>query len=606
LPAMNPAEYYQHRQLVYNKELNQCQKKKTGFGMIRFGNIVLLIVVLYFTWNISPVLSLALVFAILLLFGWVVKKDLDNRNRIDHLQRLLDAINHETLALNGQYSQFSGGMQWKPVLHPYAEDLDLFGNFSLFQFLNRAGSEPGERMLASWLLSGAGANEINLRNQAVTELSEAPEVLLEHRALGMKNRVTLKTEDRLKSWLKEPVLFSGFSHWKWIRFLFPAIMIVVLILYIADVIPLAYLIYALLLSGIVSYQLNKAVAPVHNSLSFMVSELKTLSQRLELIETQSYQSATLQQMKSSLVSKNIQASEKIKRLEKILSRLDLRYNMVLSAPLNLFLLWNLQQILDLEKWKKDISGEPLQWIHALAEMDALNSFAAIRFNQPEWSFPVIHPQYFFCSGEEIGHPLIPAEKRVTNPVSISGKGQIMLITGSNMAGKSTYLRSIGVNTVLAMAGAPVCAKYFEISQVSLISSMRIADNLEESTSTFYAELKKLKQVIDAANAGEKILVLLDEILRGTNSHDRHIGAKALIRQLIQKQVVAIVATHDLALAEYALQFPAIISNFYFDVTVKGDDLSFDYRLKSGICNSMNASVMMKKIGIKLDDAEVSG
>lgn len=603
---MNPAAYYQERNRIYNHELLKRQKRKTGLGIIRFGNIVLLLAILYFSWNLSPGLAIAAVVLLLAVFIWLVKKDVENKSRIAHLQHLLDAINQETMALNGKYTQFGDGAQWKPHEHYYADDLDIFGPHSLFQLLNRAGSEPGERMLASWLLSPASPQEIAHRNEAVSELTTTPETLLSHRALAMENQISLQTLHRLDGWLKEPQVFSGFRHWKWIRFLFPALMIAILFLFIIDKLAISYFIYSLLLSGVISYQINKAVAPVHNSLSFMVNELKTLSLRLHLIETPQYHSQELKNIRNSLFTNNKKASEQIKDLEKILSRFDLRYNMLLSAPLNLFLLWNLQQILDLEKWKRSVSDEPLKWFNALSKLEALNSFATIRFNEPKWSFPIITPNYFYCKGEAVGHPLIPVEKRVNNPVSISDKGHIMLITGSNMAGKSTYLRSIGVNTVLAMAGAPVCAKEFSISAVKLISSMRIADNLEESTSTFYAELKKLKQVIDAANTGENILVLLDEILRGTNSHDRHIGSKALIKQLIQKNVVALVATHDLALASYANQFPTHISNFYFDVSVVGEDLSFDYLLKPGVCNSMNASVMMKKIGIKLDDSEVSG
>ena len=603
---MTPSTYYQQQHEKYNLELDHCRRRKTGLGIIRFGNIALLILVMYFTWQVSLLLAMALAFLLLLLFGWLVKRDIDNNHRIGHIQRLLDAVTQETLALKGKFDQFPGGLPWKPAQHRYAEDLDLFGQFSLFQFLNRAGSEPGEKKLAEWLLSPASGSEISRRNDAVKELASLPNALLEHRAFSMENRISIQTETRLGQWLGEPAYFSGFAHWKWIRYVFPVLMVSVLVLYISGILSLPYLIYSLLFSGVISYQLNKSVAPIHNSLSFMVGELNGLSKRLTLVEQPHFQSEELKNIQGKLVRNNQKGSEKISRLEQILSRLDLRYNMVLSAPLNLFLLWNIQQMLNLEKWKRDIADEPIKWIDSLATIDALNSFATLSFNQPDWVFPVINDQYFYCTGKEIGHPLIPVEKRINNSVSIASKGQIMLITGSNMAGKSTYLRSIGVNTVLAMAGAPVCARQFEISHVNLISSMRIADNLEESTSTFYAELKKLKQVIDAANEGEKILVLLDEILRGTNSHDRHIGSKALIRQLIQNQVVAIVATHDLALADYALQFPSHITNYYFDVSVNGEDLSFDYKLKTGICNSMNASVMMKKIGINLDDSEVSG
>ena len=239
------------------------------------------------------------------------------------------------------------------------------------------------------------------------------------------------------------------------------------------------------------------------------------------------------------------------------------------------------------------------WFDTLAQIEALNSLAVLHFNEPRWVFPTIVPGYFFIEGTEMGHPLIPKSKRVNNDIEIKHEGELMLVTGSNMAGKSTYLRSIGVNVVLAMAGAPVCAKAFKVSHVQIISSMRITDNLAESTSTFYAELKKLKTIIEKVNNKEKVFILLDEILRGTNSLDRHTGSVALVKQLIKNDAAAIIATHDLELAKLKEEYPENILNYHFDVQVSNDELYFDYRLKPGVCTSLNASILMKKIGIEL-------
>ncbi|HQY12214.1 MAG TPA: MutS family DNA mismatch repair protein, partial [Ferruginibacter sp.] len=253
----------------------------------------------------------------------------------------------------------------------------------------------------------------------------------------------------------------------------------------------------------------------------------------------------------------------------------------------------------LEKWKQQNKENVMHWFESLGSFEAVSSLATLSFNHPDWCFPVFVEQDFFMEGKQVGHPLIPVEKRVNNPVKIDKAGELMLVTGSNMAGKSTYLRSIGINTILAMAGAPVCAGYFCLSPVQIISSMRIADNLEESTSTFYAELKKLKTIIDKVNNNEKVFILLDEILRGTNSLDRHTGSVALIKQLIKKNASGIIATHDVELAKMKTEFPSNILNHHFDVQVNKDELYFDYRLKEGICTSLNASILMKKIGIEL-------
>lgn len=601
----SPEQYYKQKHEAFQKELEKRRKRKTGLGLIRFGNIVLMIIIGYFVWNFSILLSFILIISLIVLFFWIVRKDLDNKARMDTLQVYLKAVNQELLSLHGSYSQFPNGANWKPKDHRYAEDLDLFGPASLFQFLNRTNSEPGEKCLANWLLDAAPLSEILPRQQAVKELNEKPDFLLDLRVPGLKKKFSFMAERRLNEWLKEPTGFLQYGFLQVVRFIVPLIMLGILTLYIGDWVGLDVFIYSLLFSGAISYYINKKVSVIHNSLSFMVDELKVVTQQLMLIESATFNAEKLHQLQKKLSLQNHKASSRVKDLEKILSRFDLRYNMLLSAPLNLFLLWNLQQILDLEKWKTSTDVNLEDWIDAIAEMEALSSLATVCFNNPEWSFPEIVPAYFVCEGKNLGHPLIPKEKRVDNSISIPDNKHIMLITGSNMAGKSTYLRTIGVNTVLALAGSAVCADHLKISHVKLMSSMRIADNLEESTSTFYAELKKLKQIIDAANANEYVFVLLDEILRGTNSHDRHTGSRALIRQLLDKHAVALVATHDLALSEYARDFGSHISNYYFDVTVNGEDLSFDYRIKPGVCNSMNASILMKKIGIRLDDSDIS-
>ena len=232
-------------------------------------------------------------------------------------------------------------------------------------------------------------------------------------------------------------------------------------------------------------------------------------------------------------------------------------------------------------------------------MEVTGSFAVLYFNNPGWSFPVIADDHFTLAGKDIGHPLISKRQCVNNDFALKGTAKVDLVTGSNMAGKSTFLRSLGVNMVLAYAGSCVCAESFTVSIAQLMSSMRIEDNLAENTSTFYAELKKLKSIIDAVNRKERTFILLDEILRGTNSLDRHTGSKALIQQLIHHDAVAIIATHDIELSKLENDFPESIKNYHFDVQVSNDKLFFDYKLKQGICRSMNASILMKQIGIEM-------
>ena len=324
-----------------------------------------------------------------------------------------------------------------------------------------------------------------------------------------------------------------------------------------------------------------------------------LKDSIQLIEKINFNSTYLQDLQIQFRQQNGKASVQLHQLKKILERLDMRFNIVVFIPLNILLQWDLQQVVALEKWKRHNHKKVMAWFTALGEFEAVSSLATLSFNHPGWCFPVFKEAHFFIEGKEIGHPLIQPGKCVTNPVKIEQAGELMLVTGSNMAGKSTYLRSIGINTILAMAGAPVCATYFCLSPVQIISSMRIADNLEENTSTFYAELKKLKTIIEKVNKNDKIFILLDEILRGTNSFDRHTGSAALIKQLIKHNAACMIATHDVELAKMKEENPRNIFNYHFDAQVNKEELYFDYKLKEGICTSLNASILMKKIGIEL-------
>ena len=254
----------------------------------------------------------------------------------------------------------------------------------------------------------------------------------------------------------------------------------------------------------------------------------------------------------------------------------------------------------LNGWRKGFKSLLPKWFEAVAEIELLHSLSTLHFNQPAWCFPQFSSHLFILHGSAIGHPLLRNEQRVNNDFDLQGLAKIALITGSNMAGKSTFLRSLGVNIVLAQTGAPVCAASFVLSPAQLLSSMRIADNLAENTSTFYAELKKLRTIIEAVKEHSTVLILLDEILRGTNSYDRHKGSAALIKQLIKEDAVAVMATHDVELAGLQTTYPNAIDNYHFDVEVEGEELYFDYKLKDGVCKSLNASILMKKIGIDLD------
>ena len=336
-------------------------------------------------------------------------------------------------------------------------------------------------------------------------------------------------------------------------------------------------------------------------LSRIVNEISALEKLVNWIESQEFTSVLLNRIKKEITSNGEKASIQIKQLKSILDKFDLRLNLVGPLFLNSFLLWDVRQMIALNEWRKKNKSVVPKLFQAIAETEVLNTIATIHLNYPGWCLPKLTENHFVFESKELGHPLIPQKERVNNDFLIEKDMLISLVTGSNMAGKSTFLRSIGINIVLAQMGAPVCARHFTVSPVRLMTSMRISDNLAENTSTFYAELKKLKTIIEAVNNREKVFVLLDEILRGTNSQDRHTGSAAFITQLIRHHAFAVIATHDLELAGLKKQFPQSLENYHFDVQVKGEELFFDYKLKEGVCHSLNASLLMKKIGIELEN-----
>ena len=596
---MEAKQFYENRIETITAEQKVLQQRKSIFGILRLGTMLAIFAAFYFLWFLNKFYAIAAAIILIIIFIQLIYKDLANKAAIKHLQHLININKDELKALGGKYSQFADGAPFIPHDHFYANDMDIFGRASLYQFLNRTTSELGAEKLAAWLLSPANTETIGLRQAAIKELATKNEWRQNLQAIGKESSIKKNTLEKIKHWLQEPNLFLQYKPWQWLRWLLPIIICSITVLYSFDIITekLWYLFLFIFLA--IAYQINKLVAPLHNTLSSMVDDLSILSQSIAAIEKEPFASPLLQQLKTDLQRQNIEASNKIKKLKKILDRLDLRYNIVIAIPLNIFLMWNLQQVLNLEKWKKDNDDNVQLWFDTLAEFEALHSFATLHCNHPAYCFPILKENHFFINATELGHPLIHQNKRINNFINIKTAGEIMLVTGSNMAGKSTYLRSIGINVILTMAGAPVCAKSFELSPVQLLSSMRIADNLEESTSTFYAELKKLKTVIEKINAGEKVFVLLDEILRGTNSLDRHTGSDALIRQLIKQKAAAILATHDVALAALENEFPKNILNFHFDAQTKGEELFFDYKLKDGVCTNMNASLLMKKIGLEL-------
>ena len=597
----SPETQYTQQLVRFTNDLNSLEKRRKKLGWFRLAIFLLTVAVAY---NIFVAFGLIGLLPTVLGIGfllYLVSVDVANNAAIRNTKTLIQINEEELAALQHRFQQREDGSRFLAGDHAYANDLDMFGGNSVYQWLSRCYTEQGQTLLANDLLQAQTKEEIRVRQEAVKELAAHLAWRQQWQAYAMQTTVTHRTAEKIGHWLKEEKEHFTGRYWKAFVILYSFITLGTAVAALAGLIPgvlfsslyLFYLVFSLLLS-------RQAIL-TYSHLNGVVKEAATLQSLIDWLESLKPASSHLQQIQASIRTNNASAGRELQQLKAILDRFDLRNSMFGPMFFNAFLLWDVRQMIALNRWRQRNGQQVQHWFHAVAEVEVVHSLSTAHFNQPDWCFPQFSPDHFTLEAKHIGHPLLPASQRVNNDFFLAGKGKIGLITGSNMAGKSTFLRSLGVNLALAQMGSPVCASSFLFSPVQLVSSMRIADNLAENTSTFYAELKKLRTIIDLVKTRQPLFILLDEILRGTNSFDRHKGSAALIRQLIKEDAVAVIATHDVELTQLQEIYPSAIENYHFDVQVEGEELYFDYKLKHGICHSLNASILMKKIGIDMPD-----
>lgn len=598
-PSAQPERIYKEEQQRLQALLSVQKKKQSNLGWLRLAIIIITAVAAFQLFAVSVAAGVIAIVAGIAIFLAIVSIDVNNNNAISNTQKLLTINEDELRVLQNDFHHLYDGAQFAPDVHPYSNDLDIFGKASLYQYTNRCHSEQGRSLLAQNFLAPLLPAEIAERQKAVAELAPLYTWRQQLQALNIHHPLTERTEKQAQAWLQEEGEHFTQTKWKWIVPLYSFFTVASAVAAALDYIPTALFSLLFIIYLVVSSALSKRAMQAYAHLAGIVKEVDTLQQLIAWIEGQQFSSPLLTGLQQSVKVEGKEANVQIKNLKSILGRFDLRLNVLVFIFLNSFLLWDVRQMMALNNWRAKNRDKVLLWFRLIAEVEVLNSLATLKFNQPQWCFPTFTNQHFTFTATELGHPLIPADHRVTSSFDVEGIAKVALVTGSNMAGKSTFLRSLGVSVVMAQMGAPVCAQRLEMSPVQLMSSMRIADNLAENTSTFYAELKKLKTIIEAVRSHAPLFVLLDEILRGTNSLDRHIGSKALIKQFIKERAVAVIATHDVEIAKLEEEYPQSIENYHFDVQVEGEELYFDYKLKHGVCTSLNASILMKKIGIEL-------
>lgn len=520
----------------------------------------------------------------------------------DYLEKKIEINKEELSAIHYDTSCFDGGQEYIDQSHLYSFDLDLFGNNSLFQYINRTCTSLGKECLANWFRNHLDKKEnIEERQEAIEEL--APELHLRQRfrILGLLYKGKARDKDEIKEWIKSPAYFS--SKW-WSRpvlWLVPCINIILVLLGISGVISLNWFGFAFAIFVISSFGLIKSVTSLQTIYEKRLRILSTYAKLIKLIDHQEMKSPLLRQMKDKLGAEGKRATDVLKELSKELDRLDLRNNQIMYVILEGSMFWQLRQVMRIEQWKQKYGSQLVPWLETLGKIDALCSLATFAYNHPGYAFPVIASEPFILHAKEMGHPLMHRDKCIKNNVDINKRPYFIIITGANMAGKSTYLRTIGVNYLLACIGAPVCCKQMEIYPSHLITSLRTSDSLTDNESYFFAELKRLKLIIDKLNNGEELFIILDEILKGTNSMDKQKGSFALIKQFMFLNANGIIATHDLLLGTLIELFPDDIHNYCFEADIANNELTFSYLLKEGVAQNMNACFLMKKMGIVVDN-----
>jgi hypothetical protein len=595
---MDLFSFYRDRISVFRSKEKECLNKERRLPFYRLFVIIAGFASFFFLLHFSGFLAVAVLLISLSVFFIIVKCDNLNSADIKKFRLLMLLNENEIKSIDGIYGFPDDGNRYKNDSHPYSNDLDIFGNSSLFHLINRTTLNISGDILSDWLLYPSGIDEIKERNEAVAELSNNIEWRQRVYILGYSLENPENSLNNLIRWVKKTDKFSFGKRFIMFCSILSAITLVSIVL---SVIFSAYYIPALLLSihFIIILKSNTVVKYSHDEVTNSSKILESYAGIIREIEKEKFSSVKLNKLKEQLKSDHSIASFEIKRISGIVKDFDTRYNIMVHFFLNTLFFWDIRQVYKLERWK-DKNRNLEKWFHSVGEFEVLSSFANLYFNNPGWCFPGISENQSFFSAKKLGHPLINGKDRICNDLTIDGSGKILLLTGSNMSGKSTFLRAVGVNIILRMAGSCVCAAEFIISPVSILSSMRINDSLRDNTSSFLAELKKLESIIKAVERKEKVFLLLDELLRGTNSTDRHIGTTGLIKQLILNNAVGIIATHDLALTEMSIEFPDNIENYNFNIKISNYDLYFDYILNKGVCTSLNASILMKKMGINIE------
>lgn len=598
---MNPENHYTERLSLTKGQLQQVKKQIFRISMLRLALFVAGVAGIYFFLSQTPLLIICICLTFLPLFILV---KIHNRFfiRKEWLETQARIIQEELQALSGDYSSFEDGKEYVNPEHPYSFDLDIFGRRSLFQSINRTCTFFGKDRLAKWLQNHLHEKvSIEKRQEMVREISEHTLFREQFRVAGLVHHGQSSDAEKIQAWSQSP---AQYLHAGWVKAFIWGVPVINSLLLITSLIGwtsfsclgLSFGIFLVLSFGII-----KRATYIQETYGKKLKSLNGYARLIALAKAEDWKSAGMLELMERFNLNGQSPVQALQQLSKELDRLDLRNNQFLYVLLEGSIFFQLQEIVRIERWKVRYGQHISEWLETVGELDALCSLGTFAYNHPQYTYPELTEKPFCFLATQMGHPLMPVSQCVKNDATIPSRPFFLIITGANMAGKSTYLRTIGVNYLLACVGAPVCCEKLKLHPNQLITSLRTSDSLSDNESYFFAELKRLKRIIDLLNQGQQLFIILDEILKGTNSMDKQKGSFDLIRQFMQLKANGIIATHDLLLGSLIKQFPEEIRNYCFEADIKENELTFSYKLREGVAQNMNACFLMKKMGIILQE-----
>ncbi|WP_296385869.1 DNA mismatch repair protein MutS [Winogradskyella sp.] len=592
----------QNSNTFYKKqlELNQAESKRifkrmSLYSILRLSVFVLTVFGIYLSFNQWQVAVTIGVLGIAI-FLFLLSKYTDIKAKRALHKRLVTINVDELKIASGDFYDRADGSEFQNPKHFYSLDIDLFGKGSFFQFINRTTIKEGTEKLTEHLLANDISN-IETRQEAIQELALVPKWRQNYSGVAQGVEVEHSARSIIK-WLKDYKSFLNPVHY-WITIAFSLVSVVLLILGIIEVISMmrsGYLLLGWLILGLgITAIYLKQINGLAQNTEKAKDTFRQYALLLEQIENQEFKSQLLKDQQLKIKLEGLKASQIFAKFSKVLDALDNRNNLISAIFGNGLLLWDIRQTYHVEQWITKYADKVEDWFEVVTFFDAYNSFGNYTFNHQEFSYPKITNESTTISAEALGHPLLNSEKRIDSDLVLQEE-QFFIVTGANMAGKSTFLRTVALHIVMANVGLPVCAKQSNYKPIKLITSMRTTDSLTDDSSYFFSELTRLKFVVDTVEKDTSYFIILDEILKGTNSTDKAIGSRKFVEKLVKLNATGIIATHDLSLTEIEKELEAV-KNYYFDAEIINDELYFDYKLKQGVCQNMNASFLLKKMEI---------